>query len=441
VTHSTEQEGFDDQGRQLFSPEVDFKGFANAVPIAPGGGSAPAAAGSTPAGFPRPANSSTAAGSTMLNNTTSLENLVDRPITLASAGIVERREHGLVVLSPAEGRPWRRVLYVNSYGGAQGWEKIKKGQWAPHHLWGCQELVRMGYEVALAEPLPHFYLYRNPLPHDLKLLGIVRDWLGPDDIIYSGHTLLYWLPLLRRIGAIRSRVVSLCFAREELDMSRAHDGIIALTPTAADHARKLAPKAKVAHLAWGADLRSFPKLHYRPNWFLSCGLTNRDHQTLSRAAARTQRRIRVVTADGAPGVSWTSNVELVVGGIHDKTLSYGEFLNRQYGGSAACMIIVKDDPTDYTANGFTNLIEVMCMGRPVILTRTGALRSEIDVEKAGCGLYVPPGNPGALAKAINVLASDPQMAQSMGQRGRKLAEERYDINRYAGDLHRFFDSL
>jgi hypothetical protein len=45
------------------------------------------------------------------------------------------------------------------------------------------------------------------------------------------------------------------------------------------------------------------------------------------------------------------------------------------------------------------------------------------------------------ASLLEILANDPQMAQGMGQRGRKLAEERYDINRYASDLHGFFDSL
>ena len=54
------------------------------------------------------------------------------------------------------------------------------------------------------------------------------------------------------------------------------------------------------------------------------------------------------------------------------------------------LIILKNDPTQYTAVGFTELLEVMAMARPVILTRTGALPTEIDVEKAGCGLHVPP---------------------------------------------------
>ena len=82
----------------------------------------------------------------------------------AGSEIVESRERGLVVLSNGSRPCLRRVLYTNSYGGPQLWAKIKKGLVPPHHMWGCLELARRGYEVALAEPLPDFYLHRNPLP-------------------------------------------------------------------------------------------------------------------------------------------------------------------------------------------------------------------------------------------------------------------------------------
>ena len=183
-----------------------------------------------------------------------------------TAGIVEREEHGTLILAPASGAAFRRVIFVNSYGGKATWEKIKEGLLPSNHLWGCIELARLGYEVAIAEPLPHFYLYRRPFPHDLKLLGLARNWLRPDDIIYCGHTLLYWLPLLKALGALTDALVSLTYAREELDFSRTHSGIIALTSAAADQARKMAPKTKVAHLGWGADLSFYPRHPYDPEY-------------------------------------------------------------------------------------------------------------------------------------------------------------------------------
>jgi starch synthase len=102
---------------------------------------------------------------------------------------------------------------------------------------------------------------------------------------------------------------------------------------------------------------------------------------------------------------------------------------------------LQNDPAEFTAVGFTELVEVLAMARPVIMTRTGALPTEIDVEKCGCGILVPPDNPQALADAIETLANDPARAEAMGLKGRELAERYYNIDRYANDLHKFFESL
>jgi glycosyltransferase involved in cell wall biosynthesis len=360
-------------------------------------------------------------------------------------GIVESVENRVVILSPSWRRPYRRVLYINSYGGGDILTKVKARSMPGHHLWGCLELVRMGYEVALADPLPHFYLHRRPFPHDLKLLRIVRDWLGNDGIIYCAHTLLYWLPFLKSLHAIKLPIVSLTYAREHLDFARAHTGIIALTPAAADQAKKMAPKAKVAHLSWGTDLRFVPVLSYRPDWFFSCGITHRDFKTLSLGAAACRQRIRVICPGLPADVSWPPNVDVADGGSgwnFEKTaVSYRELLYDYYAGCSASLIILKNDPTEYTAVGFTNLIEAMSIARPVIVTRTGALPSEIDVERAGCGLHVPPEDPVALGEAIEALASDRKRAEAMGKKGRQLAESKYNINRYAVELHQFLESL
>jgi len=356
-------------------------------------------------------------------------------------GIIERVEHGVRILSPATGRSTRRVLYVNSYGGTSILERIKSGMLPPHHLWGCLELVRKGYEVALAEPLLDFYLYRNPLPHDLRLLTLVRSWLGHDGIIYCGHNVLYWLPFLRLVGAIRCRVVSLIFAREPLNLSRAHDSVIALTSAAADHARKLAPRARIAHLGWGADLSFFPILPYQPEWFLSCGVTHRDHRTLSVAAFRSQCPVRVISSNLPKELSWPDSVSLVTSAEKDLVVTFQELLFQQYCRATASLVILKNDPIEYTAVGMTNVIEAMAMSRPVIVTRTGALPTEIDVEATGCGLFVPPDNPEALAEAMQWLTDNPERARTMGETGRALCESHYNIVRYANQLDELFASL
>ena len=157
------------------------------------------------------------------------------PIT---RGIVESVQHGVPVLSPLNGSVSRRLLYVDSYGGAAMWDKIKKGDMPPHHLRGCLELVRMGYEVALVEPLTDFYFNRHALPHDLRLLKLVRHWLGDSGIVFCGHNVLYWLLLLRKLGLVRCHIVSNLWAREPLDLAGAHSGIVGLTRAGAEQARE-----------------------------------------------------------------------------------------------------------------------------------------------------------------------------------------------------------
>lgn len=361
-------------------------------------------------------------------------------------GIVERFEHGSLILSPLNGRPRRRILHVNAYGGKYVWDGVKQGLIPAHQLLGCLDLVRAGYEIALPEPLPAYFSPRRPLPHDLGLLGLIRNWLGPEGVVFCGHNVLHWIPLLRMIGVVRSPIVSLLYAREPLHFSRAHAGVIALTPSAEEQARMLAPQAKVANLGWGVDLDFFQPQEYRPQWFFSCGIANRDFKTLSEAAAKSGRPFRVVCPGLPPGISWSPNVTLFDGGQGwniDKTKRFTipELIRDHFSGGAATLVILKSDPVEYTANGFTNLIEAMALCQPVIVTRTGALPGEIDVEKAGCGLHVPPDDPAALANAVELLAADTRRAAAMGAAGRTLCEERYNLKRYARDLDEFFEAL
>jgi glycosyltransferase involved in cell wall biosynthesis len=361
-------------------------------------------------------------------------------------GIVESRERDIVVLSPADRKPFRRIIYLDSYGGASMWEKIKNGDVAPHLLRGSLELVRMGYEVALAEPVPDNWKFRRkPFPHDLPLFKLA-SWLGRDGIIFCGYNVLVWMPFFRRLGIVRCHIVSQLFGREELPFSRAHSGIIALTPNGAEEARRLAPKTKVAHLSWGADLSVFPQLPYFPEAFFSCGITLRDHRMISLAATRTQQRFEVICAGLNSEIQWPANVKVTDGGrgwnFENKKLSYHDLLHKHYGRSAASLLILQKHPhVETTAAGFTELIEVMAMGRPIIATRSAVLAGEIDIEKAGWGIFVPYEDAGAIAEAVDFLGNNPDKAEEMGRRGRQLAESYYNMDRYARDLHKFFESL
>ncbi|MQC26769.1 MAG: glycosyltransferase WbuB [Chloroflexi bacterium] len=81
----------------------------------------------------------------------------------------------------------------------------------------------------------------------------------------------------------------------------------------------------------------------------------------------------------------------------------------------ACLAILK--PLELYATVYPNKVfDYMAAGRPVLLAIDGVIRTV--VEEAGAGIFVPPGDPAALAAAIRGLAADPKSARKMGLAGR-----------------------
>jgi glycosyltransferase involved in cell wall biosynthesis len=73
------------------------------------------------------------------------------------------------------------------------------------------------------------------------------------------------------------------------------------------------------------------------------------------------------------------------------------------------------------------LLEAMTAGKPVVATRVGAI-PEV-VENGLTGLLVDPGDSSKLADAIVQILENPAMSRSMGERGRKISNDRYTLER------------
>lgn len=89
----------------------------------------------------------------------------------------------------------------------------------------------------------------------------------------------------------------------------------------------------------------------------------------------------------------------------------------------ACVAILK--PLELYKTTYPNKVfDYMAAGRPVILAIDGVIRGV--VEASGCGIFVPPGDPAALAQAARQLAMDPVQSRKMGLAGRRYVERNFN---------------
>jgi glycosyltransferase involved in cell wall biosynthesis len=81
-------------------------------------------------------------------------------------------------------------------------------------------------------------------------------------------------------------------------------------------------------------------------------------------------------------------------------------------------------PSEFEALGLS-LVEAAACGLPCVATRTGGI---VDVVEDGVsGLLVAPGDAAQLAECLEVVLGEPARATALGERGREIAERRFDL--------------
>jgi glycosyltransferase involved in cell wall biosynthesis len=78
-----------------------------------------------------------------------------------------------------------------------------------------------------------------------------------------------------------------------------------------------------------------------------------------------------------------------------------------------------------------SLLEAMAAGIPTVVSAVGGMPEAVCDGQSG--FLVPPGDPEALAKQILFLLNNPAVAASVGNAGRKRAQEVFSLNRMVGE--------
>ena len=178
------------------------------------------------------------------------------------------------------------------------------------------------------------------------------------------------------------------------------------------------PSDQVRRIHFHADPRFFRPLEgvaVEPDLVCSAGQLLRDYACLIEACRELPVRLRIAAAS-----PWIDR-ELRPTEPLPANVEWGRYtryeLRDMYARSAVAVVPIVQN--DYQT-GVSTILEMMSMGKCVIATRT---RGQVDTIREGeTGIYVPPGDPGALRSAIRWALEHREEAGRIGAAARRFIE-------------------
>jgi len=220
---------------------------------------------------------------------------------------------------------------------------------------------------------------------------------------------------------------------------RSNAGFLCLTPKAEEYYSQFAPSK---FIPWCVDLGLFdgapPKKLPKKPFFLATGKTYRDYATLVKAAKNIAAEIRIIGPTTQKPENLPSNVNWIDTSSNppDQAIDYPT-LREWYAQCIAVCIPLSGDADDTC--GYTNMLEAMAMRKPVLMTQSGCLH--INPKTDGFGMQIKPRDARCWADAMNHLQEDHEKALELGNRGRKIVERDFTIERFNDDVLRFIGML
>ena len=363
--------------------------------------------------------------------------------------------------------------------------RMAEGEFPSHFLYGACHLADNGIDVVYHRS-PHHELSR--LKTALYTAWRVLTCREHYDALYATHYKgLELVVLLRALGLFRKPIIvwhhqpivkSKSRLRELLGrfFYKGFDRLIFFSQKLVDDSLK-APKADPRKLVvghWGADLAFYdkikaelkaeqPSLSHHNNIspshpltispshpltpspshpltispsFIATGKEQRDQPTLIEAFNRTGRHlILYIGINPNPNVpnpnleavercEPADNIDVV------KICGLLPYEIAREVAKADCVVICCHR-TRYTA-GLTTVVEALALGLPIICSRNPQI--PVDFDRLGCGISVEYGDVEGWQRAVEYIATHPDEARLMGERGRALAEQMFNDERCAKEV-------
>lgn len=329
--------------------------------------------------------------------------------------------------------------------------RMQQGEFPSHFLYGACHLSSSGIDVVYhRSPSKEMSRLKTALYTAWQVLTC-REHI---DAVYATHYKgLELLILLRAIGIFRKPIVvwhhqPIVTPKSKLRewggrlFYRGMDRLIFFSQKLVDdslHSPKANPKRMVVG-HWGADLDFYDRMKNQEKddrfVFIATGKEQRDQHTLIEAFNRTGLPLKLYIGINPDPTVPNPNLDAV--------RSYKPAANidvREICGllpyeialdvaKAQCVAICCKH-TRYTA-GLTTVVEALALGLPMVCSRNPQI--PIDFDREGCGISVEYGDVEGWQRATSYLASHPDEARRMGERGRLIAEERFNDRQCASEV-------
>lgn len=339
--------------------------------------------------------------------------------------------------------------------------RMAEGEFPSHFLYGACHLADNGIDV----------VYHHSPKHELSRLktALYTAWRVLTcreryDALYATHYKgLELVVLLRALGLFRKPIIvwhhqpivkSKSRLRELLGrfFYKGFDRLIFFSQKLVDDSLK-APKADPRKLVvghWGADLAFYDKIkaelkaeqispshqnNTSPS-FIATGKEQRDQPTLIEAFRNTSHHLILYIGINADPSIPNPNLDAVRRchpSANVKVVEICGLLPYEIAcevAKASCVVICCKE-TRYTA-GLTTVVEALALGLPIICSRNPQI--PVDFSRDGCGISVPYGDVEGWQRAVDYIATHPEEARRMGEKGRQIAEQTFNDKRCAEEI-------
>jgi len=265
-----------------------------------------------------------------------------------------------------------------------------------------------------------------------------------------------WPTFAIDLGVLRSPLLIALSRGLEKFLYRAADQIIVNSPGFLPHLRACGvPDSKIGVVANGVDAAKFDPANrgeaLRREWGLE------DKFVALYAGAHGLANDLGVVLDAARILDGESNIAFVLVGdgkekvnlirraqaaaltnVHFVAAQPKERMPQVLAAADVCIAILKNIPM-FTTTYPNKVFDYMAAGRPTVLAIDGVIRQVI--EQSDGGVFVPPGNPRALADAVRAYSQDRSLCQRHAQNARAFVVEHFARDKQARELERIVTQM